>query len=128
MKQGIAKKYRPLFGAAALLLAGAALLALSFPKPAEARKTWFAMDTYITMTAWGKQPNAALEEAADRIRELESLLSVTDEKSDLYAVNHSGGVLAAGPFLRDASHHRGGRSFSPRGSLKSFLLTATTPI
>lgn len=90
VKQGIAKKHRPLLGAA-LLLAGAALLVLSFPKPAEARKTWFAMDTYITMTAWGKQPDAALEEAAGCIRELEGLLSVTDEKSDLYAVNHSNG-------------------------------------
>lgn len=91
MKQEIAKKHRPLLGAAALLLAGAALLAVSFPKPAEARKTWFAMDTYITITAWGKQPEAALEEAAGCIRELEGLLSVTDEESDLYAVNHGGG-------------------------------------
>lgn len=91
MKLEMAKKYRPLLGAAALLLAGAALAVLSFPKPAEARKTWFAMDTYVTMTVWGTRPETALEEAAGCLRELEGILSVTDEKSDLYAVNHNGG-------------------------------------
>lgn len=49
----------------------------------------FAMDTYMTFTAYGAQAEEALAEAEDKILELESLWSVTDEGSDVYAVNHS---------------------------------------
>lgn len=51
----------------------------------------FAMDTYLNLTAYGEKAEAALEQAQNRIRELESLWSVTDEHSEIYAANHSGG-------------------------------------
>lgn len=53
-------------------------------------KNVFAMNTYITLTAYGENADAALDQSEERIRELESLLSVTGENSEIYAVNHSG--------------------------------------
>lgn len=85
----------------------AILLVLSFllygcsekaPEPAgnndiaQATKNIFAMNTYIALTAYGETAETALNESESRIRELESLLSVTDESSELYAINHSGGT------------------------------------
>ena len=60
--------------------------------PAEASAGLFAMDTYIDLTAYGPDAEAALEAAQTRILELEGLWSVTDPGSDIYAVNHSGGA------------------------------------
>lgn len=57
----------------------------------EATAGLFAMDTYITLTVFGPAPETALEQAQSRIRELESLWSVTDEGSEIYAANHSSG-------------------------------------
>nr|WP_326185245.1 FAD:protein FMN transferase [uncultured Oscillibacter sp.] len=51
----------------------------------------FAMDTYITMQAYGSEAEPALEEAEHLIRRLESRFSVTDESSEIYTANHSGG-------------------------------------
>ncbi len=52
----------------------------------------FAMNTYITLTAYGENAKSALTDSENRIRELEKLLSVTDESSEIYMVNHSGGA------------------------------------
>lgn len=49
----------------------------------------FAMDTYITMTAYGLDAETALSKAEDKLTELEHLWSVTDPDSDIYAVNHA---------------------------------------
>ena len=52
------------------------------------------MDTYMTFTLYddsAQDAQAALEEAQGRIEELEAMWSVTDEGSDIYAVNHGGG-------------------------------------
>ena len=51
----------------------------------------FAMDTYITMQAYGMEAETALEEAEELIHQLERQFSVTDEGSEIYAANHSGG-------------------------------------
>lgn len=51
----------------------------------------FAMDTYITMQAYGREAETALEEAEELIHQLENQFSVTDEGSEIYAANHSGG-------------------------------------
>ena len=51
----------------------------------------FAMNTYVTVTAYGNDTEAALSSAEEKIRSLESLWSVTDENSEIYEVNHSGG-------------------------------------
>ena len=58
-------------------------------EPAE--RAVFAMDTYITMQAYGREAETALEEAEELIHQLESQFSVTDEGSEIYAANHSGG-------------------------------------
>lgn len=49
----------------------------------------FAMDTYMSLKAYGGKAEKALSEAEKRISELEGTLSVTSEKSDIWAVNHS---------------------------------------
>lgn len=60
----------------------------------EAAAGFFAMDTYLNLTAYGGGPEA-LEQAQARVRELERLWSVTDEHSEIYAANHSGGKPVA---------------------------------
>lgn len=57
----------------------------------EASAGLFAMDTYLNLTAYGEKAETALEQAQTRIRALESLWSVTDGHSEIYAANHSGG-------------------------------------
>ena len=52
------------------------------------RRDFFAMDTYMTMTAYGPHAEEAMKEAEARIRELEEELSVTREESDIYRMNH----------------------------------------
>lgn len=54
-------------------------------------KSFFAMDTYMTITAYGENAETALNLAEERVTELERLWSVTEENSEIYAVNHSGG-------------------------------------
>lgn len=54
-------------------------------------RDFFAMNTYIRLEAYGDGAEDALALAQVRIEELEGLWSVTDETSDIYAVNHSGG-------------------------------------
>ena len=62
----------------------------STPLP-EATAGLFAMDTYLSLTAYGEKAETALEQAQKCIRELECLWSVTEERSEIYAANHSGG-------------------------------------
>ena len=45
----------------------------------EANAGFFAMNTYISMTAYGDQADSVLEEAESRMKELEALWSVTEE-------------------------------------------------
>lgn len=64
-----------------------------YPQYSETKntKSIFAMDTYITVTAYGEDTDKALQAAEDKINSLEKMWSVTDENSEVYAVNHSGG-------------------------------------
>ena len=57
----------------------------------EHSEAFFAMDTYMTFTAYGADAEPALLAAEDKIKELEDLWSVTNQNSDVYAVNHSDG-------------------------------------
>lgn len=57
---------------------------------AHSKDVW-AMNTYMTMTAYGKNAETALEKSAGRINSLDSLLSVTSENSDIQRINNSGG-------------------------------------
>jgi len=58
-------------------------------------ESFFAMDTYMTFTAYGANAEHALIQAENRLMELESLWSVTDTDSDIYKINHSGGQPVA---------------------------------
>ena len=59
----------------------------------EATSEFFAMNTYISVTVYGKDADNTVKSARDRITELERLWSVTDENSEIYAVNHSDGKM-----------------------------------
>lgn len=73
----------------ALLLSGCSVQS----KPEEEHTAGvFAMGTYMTLTAYGESAEEALTISEDRIKELESLWSVTDENSDIYTVNQNGGI------------------------------------
>lgn len=64
--------------------------------PAEpSERSFFAMNTYITMQASGTHAEDALEAAEELVLDLEGLLSVTEETSELYEINHSGGQPVA---------------------------------
>lgn len=54
-------------------------------------KSFFAMDTYMTITADGKNTESILDKAEEKVLELEKLWSVTDKNSEIYAANHSNG-------------------------------------
>lgn len=78
---------------AAILLAGI-LTGCSAPaeemqQPVE--RSLFAMNTYMTFTVYGEDAQAALQEAEECIQQVEGLWSVTDEDSEIYQANHSGG-------------------------------------
>ena len=61
----------------------------------EASKDVFAMDTYMTVTAYGKGATEAVDQAADEISRLDQLLSTGNEDSEIYKINQSGdGILS----------------------------------
>lgn len=51
----------------------------------------FAMDTYMTVTAYGENAEEAVAEAVAEIERLDELLTATTDGGEIYAVNHSGG-------------------------------------
>ena len=61
---------------ALLLLLCLSLTACASDGPAETEI--FAMDTYMTMTAYGENAEAALDKVSNEITALEKLFSVTD--------------------------------------------------
>lgn len=68
-----------------------ALLSACAPAPAPPlERTFFAMDTVMTLRLDGGGDQALLDACEERVKGLESLLSVTDEGSEVYALNHAG--------------------------------------
>ena len=62
-----------------------------------AQKTeFFAMDTYMSVTAYGEGAQKASELAKDEVQRLDKLWSVTDENSEIFAVNGGGEVSVSG--------------------------------
>lgn len=57
----------------------------------QAEEDFFAMDTYMSFSAYGEGADAALKKARDRVEQLETEWSVTDESSEIYKINHSAG-------------------------------------
>lgn len=80
---------------AALCLA-LVLLAGCAPAPAQSapttERTFFAMDTVMTLRLYEGGDEALLAGAEERVQALAVLLSVTDENSEIYALNHTGGA------------------------------------
>ena len=70
-------------------LTGCSASAEEMQQPVE--RSLFAMNTYMTFTAYGEDAQAALQEAEECIQQVEGLWSVTDEDSEIYQANHSGG-------------------------------------
>ncbi len=66
------------------------MTACSGSAPREYSRGFFAMDTYMNISAYGGDAEKGVKAAAQRITELEKLLSVTDSNSELYAINHNG--------------------------------------
>ena len=52
---------------------------------------FFAMDTVMSFTLYGRDSQSAAALGEQRVRELEALLSVTEENSDVYRANHAEG-------------------------------------
>ena len=75
-----ARRFWPALLIVSLLLTGC----VSAPSPHEQR--FLAMDTYMHFTVYGN--DTAGRQAQDEILSLERLLSVTDEASEVYAINH----------------------------------------
>ena len=71
---------------ALLLLLCLCLTACAKNDPAETEI--FAMDTFMRIRIWGD--NALLSDTCQEIRRLEALFSVTDENSEIYALNRDG--------------------------------------
>lgn len=85
---------------ALLLLAGCAA-----PQTQAAERTFFAMDTVMTLRLYEGGDEALLAGAEARVRELEGLLSVTSGDSEIYALNRDGAAELSsetGSLLRGA--------------------------
>lgn len=78
------KWFLPALLSAALLLTGCS----GAPSHAPETATFFAMDTAMYFTVYGDA--GLLDEAETLIGSLEKRVSVTDEHSDLYTINHTG--------------------------------------
>ncbi|MCD8109231.1 MAG: FAD:protein FMN transferase [Clostridiales bacterium] len=52
---------------------------------------FFAMDTYMTLTAYGENAQDAVEAGVAEIERLDALLSTGDSDSEIYALNAAGG-------------------------------------
>ena len=74
-----------IFGVVLLLAGGCATKA---DEPAT--RTIFAMDTVMTLTAYGDQAEEALDAAEQDIIALDQMLSTEDPNSEIYALNSSG--------------------------------------
>ncbi|MBD5153646.1 MAG: FAD:protein FMN transferase, partial [Oscillibacter sp.] len=64
------------------------------PEEEPCRYELMAMDTIMSLTIYGKPAQEAqdiLQQAAGQIQDLDALLSVTNEESEIYRINHSGG-------------------------------------
>lgn len=73
------------------------------------KKEIVAMDTWMTLTAYGNKASAGLESAVGVINSLDAMLDPEKETSTVYAVNHAKGAAVVVP-----------------GQIKEMLDTATT--
>ena len=88
--------------AAALCLSLCLLLSAGCSRTEEPQSEYLlAMDTVMTLTAYGEHSETGLAAAADLIRELEELLSVTDQDSAVARLNRTGELEPVDGHLAD---------------------------
>lgn len=73
-----------------LVCAAAAGCGMAPGKDRAARREWYAMNTYMTLAAYGPQGKDAAEAAEKRIHEIEKKFSVTDWSSAIAGLNRDG--------------------------------------
>ena len=66
------------------------------PNADKAVRNIFAMDTYMTVSCYGQNREAAADAAVDEIKRIDALLSISSESGDIYRVN-AGGAAAVCP-------------------------------
>lgn len=80
----------------------ALLLLLAGCAPAQpVERAFFAMDTVMSLRLYAGGDEALLERAEERVRELEGLWSVTDEASEVWALNRTGAAAGLAPETAD---------------------------
>lgn len=85
------KSYFRLSGVLLFLLCIAMLTACqNSDKNKKVSKDIFAMDTYMTVTAYGKNAENGVNKAVDEINRLEMVLSAEKQESDIYKLNETG--------------------------------------
>lgn len=82
-----------------LTLLLSALTGCGSKEPEKTEKQIFAMDTVMTLTAYGEAAGAALDAAAAEINETARLLDPEQEGSLVWTLNHSGGARTEVPAL-----------------------------
>lgn len=82
-----------------LTLLLSALTGCGSKEPEKTEKQIFAMDTVMTLTAYGEAAGAALDAAATQINETARLLDPEQEGSLVWTLNHSGGAQTEIPEL-----------------------------
>ena len=55
---------------------------------------FFAMDTYMEFTAYGKNSEKAVDAAIEEVQKLDAMLSAENSKSEVYALNEQGNLQA----------------------------------
>lgn len=72
----------------AVLILSVFLLVSCSKAPEKSEEHFFAMDTYMTIEAYGDNSAECVSQARKRVETLEKLWSATDENSEIYAINH----------------------------------------
>lgn len=77
------------------LAAGCVVQFVQKPKKETSEKQIFAMNTVMTFQAYGENASEAVEAAAEEIKRLSSLLSISEETSEVFMINEAGeGMLS----------------------------------
>ena len=61
-------------------------------KPQKYEESFNAMNTFMTIQAYGSKAKTALSEVKSRVEEIEDSISTTKSESDIYKLNHSSGA------------------------------------
>lgn len=80
-----------------VILAAAVLTACGGNKPekddtVQSTQEIFAMDTYMSLTAYGSNSEEAVSKAVQEINRLDAMFSVGNEDSDVTKINENGSV------------------------------------